>query len=246
VQILTSDVDRQHGFARGAYSFLTKPSSTQDLEQALVKIRNYLDRPRKRLLVVEDNSAEQLSIRELLHHDDIEIRTVGTGAECLGELRTESADCVVLDLRLPDMSGFDVLSEIGADPRVVGDPGCGVYRPRTVGRRRCTVARPGAQRRCQRRGIARATARRNVAFLHRVVEKLPPQKQHMLERLRDSDEKLVGRTVLLVDDDARNVFALSSVLERRGMRVLAATTGNEAIQLIETNPETSRSFSWTS
>jgi CheY-like chemotaxis protein len=73
-------------------------------------------------------------------------------------------------------------------------------------------------------------------FLHRVIEDLPPAKKRMLERLRDSDEKLVGRTVLLVDDDARNVFALSSVLERRGMRVLAATTGNEAIQLIETEP----------
>jgi CheY-like chemotaxis protein len=72
--------------------------------------------------------------------------------------------------------------------------------------------------------------------LHRVVDDLPVQKRRMLERLRDSDEKLVGRTVLLVDDDARNVFALSSVLERRGMKVLAATTGNEAIQMIETNP----------
>jgi hypothetical protein len=73
-------------------------------------------------------------------------------------------------------------------------------------------------------------------FLHRVIEDLPPAKRRMLERLRDSDERLVGRTVLLVDDDARNVFALSSVLERRGMRVLTATTGNEAIQLIESEP----------
>ena len=73
-------------------------------------------------------------------------------------------------------------------------------------------------------------------FLHRVVTDLPPEKQRMLERLNSSDEDLVGRTVLLVDDDARNIFALSSVLERRGMRVLTATTGNEAIKLIESNP----------
>ena len=74
-------------------------------------------------------------------------------------------------------------------------------------------------------------------FLHRVVSDLPPEKQRMLERLHSSDEDLVGRTVLLVDDDARNIFALSSVLERRGMQVLTATTGSEAIDILESTPE---------
>jgi CheY-like chemotaxis protein len=233
VQILTSDGDRQHGFARGAYSFLTKPSSTQDLEQAFGKIREYLDRPRKRLLIVEDNSAERMSIRELLGHDDIEINAVGTGAECLEALRDSAADCVVLDLRLPDMSGFDVLKEIGSDP-LLSDTPVVVFTGREL----------SAEEDAQLHAMARSVVVKGVEsperlldetalFLHRVIEDLPPAKRRMLERLRDSDEKLVGRTVLLVDDDARNVFALSSVLERRGMRVLAATTGNEAIQLIE-------------
>jgi CheY-like chemotaxis protein len=237
VQILTSDGDRQHGFARGAYSFLTKPSSKEDLQQAFTRIRDYLGRPQKRLLIVEDNSAEQMSIRELLHHDDIEIETVGTGAECLEKLREDAVDCVVLDLRLPDMSGFDVLKAIGADPRLSDIPVV-VFTGREL----------TPEEDAQLHAMARSVVVKGVEsperlldetslFLHRVVEKLPPQKQRMLERLRDSDEKLVGRTVLLVDDDARNVFALSSVLERRGMRVLTATTGNEAIQLIETNPD---------
>jgi CheY-like chemotaxis protein len=236
VQILTSDGDRQHGFARGAYSFLTKPSSTQDLETAFGKIREYLDRPRKRLLIVEDNSAERMSIRELLGHDDIEISAVGTGAECLEALRDNAVDCVVLDLRLPDMSGFDVLKEIGSDPQLSDTPVV-VFTGREL----------SAEEDAQLHAMARSVVVKGVEsperlldetalFLHRVVEDLPPAKRRMLERLRDSDEKLVGRTVLLVDDDARNVFALSSVLERRGMRVLAATTGNEAIQLIETEP----------
>jgi CheY-like chemotaxis protein len=236
VQILTSDGDRQHGFARGAYSFLTKPSSTQDLETAFGKIREYLDRPRKRLLIVEDNSAERMSIRELLGHDDIEISAVGTGAECLEALRDNAVDCVVLDLRLPDMSGFDVLKEIGSDPQLSDTPVV-VFTGREL----------SAEEDAQLHAMARSVVVKGVEsperlldetalFLHRVVEDLPPAKRRMIERLRDSDEKLVGRTVLLVDDDARNVFALSSVLERRGMRVLAATTGNEAIQLIETEP----------
>jgi CheY-like chemotaxis protein len=236
VQILTSDGDRQHGFARGAYSFVTKPSSKEDLQQAFTKIRDYLDRPQKRLLIVEDNSVEQMSIRELLHHDDIEIETVGTGAECLEKLREDAVDCVVLDLRLPDMSGFDVLKAIGSDPRLSDIPVV-VFTGREL----------TAEEDAQLHAMARSVVVKGVEsperlldetslFLHRVVENLPPQKQRMLERLRDSDEKLVGRTVLLVDDDARNVFALSSVLERRGMRVLTATTGTEAIELIETHP----------
>ncbi|HEX5777906.1 MAG TPA: response regulator [Xanthobacteraceae bacterium] len=236
VQILTADADRQHGFARGAYSFLTKPSTTQDLSGAFEKIRSYLGRTKKRLLIVEDNSAEQMSIRELLHHDDIEIRTVSTGGDCLAELREETYDCVVLDLRLPDMSGFDVLKEIGSDPRLSDVPVV-VFTGREL----------SPEEDAQLHAMARSVVVKGVEsperlldetalFLHRVVDDLPDNKRRMLERLRDSDEKLIGRTVLLVDDDARNVFALSSVLERRGMKVLAATTGNEAIQMIETNP----------
>src|SRR5674476_395550 len=74
-------------------------------------------------------------------------------------------------------------------------------------------------------------------FLHRIVGDLPPEKQRMLERLHDSDEDIIGQTVLLVDDDARNIFALSSVLERRGMNVVTATTGSEAVALVQSNPE---------
>ena len=237
VQILTSDEDRQHGFARGAYAVLTKPSTSEDLEGAFAKIKNYSGRRLRKLLVVEDNSIEQMSIQALLSHDDIEIKPVSTGAECLQALREEAIDCVVLDLRLPDMSGFDVLKAIGADPELSDTPVV-VFTGREL----------SPDEDAQLHSMARSVVVKGVEsperlldetalFLHRVIEELPADKQRMLERLRDSDEKLAGRTVLLVDDDARNVFALSSVLERRGMRVLAATTGNEAIQLIEGNPD---------
>jgi CheY-like chemotaxis protein len=129
-----------------------------------------------------------------------------------------------------------VLKEIGSDPQLSDTPVV-VFTGREL----------SAEEDAQLHAMARSVVVKGVEsperlldetalFLHRVVEDLPPAKRRMIERLRDSDEKLVGRTVLLVDDDARNVFALSSVLERRGMRVLAATTGNEAIQLIETEP----------
>ncbi|MGC2436757.1 MAG: HAMP domain-containing protein [Pseudolabrys sp.] len=235
VQIITLDEDKHHGLARGAFSFVTKPTTTEGVEAALRRIKEYSTPRRKRLLVVEDNPAEQLSISELLGYDDVEIETAGTGRDALAALRRHPADCVVLDLRLPDMSGFEVLEQLGADETLSEVPVV-VFTGREL----------SAEEDARLHTMARSIVVKGVEsperlldetalFLHRVVTDLPIEKQRMLERLTTSDEDLVSRTVLLVDDDARNIFALSSVLERRGMRVLTATTGNEAIKLIESN-----------
>ena len=235
VQIITLDEDKHHGLARGAFSFVTKPTTTEGVEAALRRIKEYSTPRRKRLLVVEDNPAEQLSISELLGYDDVEIETAGTGRDALAALRRHPADCVVLDLRLPDMSGFEVLEQLGADETLSEVPVV-VFTGREL----------SAEEDARLHTMARSIVVKGVEsperlldetalFLHRVVTDLPVEKQRMLERLTTSDEDLVSRTVLLVDDDARNIFALSSVLERRGMRVLTATTGNEAIKLIESN-----------
>jgi CheY-like chemotaxis protein len=209
------------------------------VEEALARIKEYSSRRRKRLLVVEDSAAEQLSIAELLGHDDIEISAAQTGEQALVALRGESFDCVVLDLRLPDMSGFDVLEQLHAENPLTEVP-IVVFTGREL----------SADEDAQLHTMARSIVVKGVEsperlldetalFLHRVVTELPPDKQRMLERLNSSDEDLVGRTVLLVDDDARNIFALSSVLERHGMHVLTATTGREAIELIGENPKIS-------
>ena len=187
-------------------------------------------------MLVEDNEVEQMSITELLGHDDIEIMTAATGAEALLALRERPYDCVVLDLLLPDMSGFEILEHIRTDP-VLSEVPVVVFTGREL----------SVQEDAQLHTMARSIVVKGVEsperlldetalFLHRVVTDLPAEKARMLERLNSSDEDLVGQTVLLVDDDVRNIFALSSVLERRGMRVLTATTGNEAIALIESTP----------
>ena len=237
VQIITLDEDRQHALARGAFSFVTKPTTTEGVDEALSRIKEYAQARRRRLLVVEDNPSEQLSIRELLGHDDIDIMTTGTGAEALQALRDQPCDCVVLDLKLPDMSGFEVLEAIRADG-TISDVPVVVFTGREL----------SPEEDAQLHTMARSIVVKGVEsperlldetalFLHRVVTDLPPEKQRMLERLNSSDEDLLNRTVLLVDDDARNIFALSSVLERRGMRVLTATTGTEAIELVASTPE---------
>ncbi len=236
VQMVTLDEDRQHGLASGAFSFVTKPSTADELEAAFGRLKEYIKPRRKRLLVIEDDAAERLSISELLGHDDIELVTAGTGAAALDALRQHQVDCAVLDLRLPDMSGFDLLEEARRD-RALSELPIVVFTGREL----------SPDEDAQLHTIARSVVVKGVEsperlldetalFLHRVVADLPAEKQAMLERLHGSDQDLIGRTALLVDDDARNIFALSSVLERRGMNVLTATTGNEAIALVQSTP----------
>jgi len=232
VQIVTLDEDRHHGLARGAFSFVQKPASTEGLEEAFARIKGYASPRRKRLLIVEDDEVERNSVAELLSHEDIEIASAATGSEALEKLRRDQVDCVVLDLKLPDMSGFEVLETIRDDAELRDVPVV-VFTGREL----------SADEDATLHTMARSVVVKGVEsperlldetalFLHRVVADLPTAKQQMLERLHSSDEDLMHRTVLLVDDDARNIFALSSVLERRGMEVLTATTGSEAIGVL--------------
>ncbi|MBV9046057.1 MAG: response regulator, partial [Alphaproteobacteria bacterium] len=237
VQIVTLDEDRQHGLARGAFSFVSKPTTSTGVQAALNRIKEYAKPRRKQLMVVEDNPDEQLSIRALLEHDDIEIVTAESGGDALTMLKERPADCIVLDLRLPDMSGFEVLERLKVDSDLQDIPVI-VFTGREL------TPEEDAQLHTMARSIVvkgvespERLLDETALFLHRIVTDLPAEKQRLLERLNASDDDLVGRTVLLVDDDARNIFALSSALERRGMHVLAATTGKEAIELVETNPE---------
>jgi HAMP domain-containing protein/CheY-like chemotaxis protein len=236
VQIVSLDEDRQHGLARGAFAFVNKPTTREGIDEALSRIKEFAEPRRKRLLIVEDNAAEQMSIRELLGHDDIEIVNAATGKEALSALSEKSCDCVVLDLRLPDMTGFEVLEHMRSDTALAEVPVV-VFTGRELS------AEEDARLHTMARSIVvkgvespERLLNETALFLHRVITDLPIEKQHMLEKLNSSDEDLVGRTVLLVDDDPRNIFALSSALERRGMNVLTATTGAEAITLIEETP----------
>jgi HAMP domain-containing protein/CheY-like chemotaxis protein len=237
VQIVTLDEDRHHGLARGAFSFVQKPTTPEGLENAFARIKGYAKSRRKRLLLVEDDAAERNSVTELLGSDDIEIIPVDTGASALLQLRDIAIDCVVLDLKLPDMSGFEVLERIRDDASLCDIPVV-VFTGRELSpdedAKLHTMARSVVVKGVE---SPERLLDETALFLHRVVGDLPSAKQRMLERLHSSDEYLLRRTVLLVDDDARNIFALSSVLERRGMEVLTATTGSEAIGVLAARPD---------
>ncbi|MDB5571222.1 MAG: sensor hybrid histidine kinase, partial [Hyphomicrobiales bacterium] len=233
VQIVSLDEDRQHGLSRGAFNYLTKPTSAEGLRDALSRIKAYALPRCKRLLLVEDDPAERLGVKALLGHDDVSIATASSGADAIEQMRREAPDCVVLDLTLPDMTGFDVLEAMHADAELRDIPVI-VFTGRELSLDEDTRLHALA-RRVVVKGVESPERLLDETglFLHRIVADLPADKQRMLERLHSSDDDLVGRTVLLVDDDARNIFALSSVLERRGMNVLAATTGAEAITIVK-------------
>ena len=237
VQIVTLDEDRHHGLSRGAFAYVQKPTTTEGLETAFARIKEYAKSRRKRLLLVEDNAAERQGVSELLASDDVEIMAADTGASALIQLRDNSIDCVVLDLKLPDMSGFEVLERIRDDAALCDVPVV-VFTGRELSpeedARLHTMARSVVVKGVE---SPERLLDETALFLHRVVADLPAAKQRMLERLHSSDEDLMRRTVLLVDDDARNIFALSSVLERRGMEVLTATTGSEAIAVLSSRSD---------
>jgi CheY-like chemotaxis protein len=232
VQILSVEEERQHGLAHGAFSYLVKPATTGELEHALDRLRSYVVPHTKRLLVIEDNDRERASIVELLAHDDIEVEGVASGSEALEKLRQSAFDCCVVDLRLPDMSGFELLERLQSELSLRDVP-IVVFTGKEL----------SAEEEARLKTVAKSIVLKDVQsperlldetslFLHRVIAGLPEDKRKMIERLHGSTEALRGRRVLVVDDDARNIFALTTILENHDMDVLSATNGRQAIHLI--------------
>ena len=236
VQIVTLEEDIRYGLARGAFAYLVKEPTTDGLQAAFDRIKDFTAPRAKRLLVVEDDDIERQSIVELLAHGDIDVVTAPTGAEALGVMLEHPCDCVVLDLRLPDMTGFELLEKMQAEPKLADLPVV-VFTGKDL-----TV-----DDHARLKTVAKSIVLKDVAsperlldetalFLHRIITDLPAKKQAMLARLHGSNEILRNHKVLVVDDDARNIFALTSMLENQGMNVTSATDGRRAIELIEQTP----------
>ena len=239
VQIVSLEEERQHGLSHGAFAYQVKEPTTANLELAFDRIKKFTLQPTKRLLIVEDNDIERGAIIELLDHGDIETVAVGTGWEALAAMNDNAFDCVVLDLRLPDMSGFELLEKVQRDPTLAAVPVV-VFTGKEL----------SSEEQAKLNTLAKSIVLKDVRsperlldetalFLHRIVAGLPQQKQAMLEKLHSSAEVLRGRKVLVVDDDARNIFALTSVLENHDVNVLSATNGRQAIEIIEHTPDLS-------
>lgn len=233
VHILSVDEAQQRGLQLGAIAYLQKPVSPETLTQALDNIKGFVDRPVKRLLVIEDDPTQANSIIELIGNGDVQSTATHTGAEALEILRLTPYDCVVLDLGLPDMNGFDLIEQIKQDPRLVKLPII-VYTGKELSRQEETQLKRLAETIIVK--DVRSPERlldETALFLHRVQANLPPPKRQMLEQLHQSDPVLAGKKVLIVDDDVRNIFALTSLLERYQVQVFYAENGKDGILALE-------------
>ncbi|MBD2525066.1 response regulator [Nostoc sp. FACHB-133] len=237
VHILSVDERQQRGLQLGAITYLQKPVSPEALTQVLTDIKGFIERQVRNLLIVEDDPVQAQSIIELIGNGDVQSTAVGTGAEALLILRSQHFDCMVLDLGLPDMSGFALIEQIKQEPRLLKLPII-VYTGKELSR----------QEETQLRGLAETIIIKNVRsperlldetalFLHRVQANLPTPKRQMLEQLHQNDPVLANRKILIVDDDLRNIFALTSFLESYQMQVLFAENGRDGIERLQTNPD---------
>ncbi|MBD1891230.1 HAMP domain-containing protein [Coleofasciculus sp. FACHB-SPT9] len=237
VHIISVEEVQQRSLQQGAIAYLQKPVSSEALAQALSDIKGFVERPVKNLLVVEDDETQRHSIVELIGNSDVQTTAVGTGTEALEELRTGHYDCLVLDLGLPDMTGFELMEQIKQEPSLTTLPII-VYTGRELTKQQETELKRIAETIIIK--DVRSPERlldETALFLHRVQANLPRPKQQILEQLHQTDPVLTGKKVLIVDDDVRNIFALTSMLELHQMEVLYAENGRDGIAKLQERPD---------
>jgi CheY-like chemotaxis protein len=228
--------ERERALRQGAISYINKPVSRDMLTEEFTRIQKFLMGGKRSLLVVEDDMAQRESIVSLIGDSDVRIVTAETGAAALEALAGQHFDCMVLDLTLPDISGFDLLDEIGKLPALRDLP-IVIYTAQELSRKEVTKLKRYAKTIVVK--DARSPERlldETALFLHRSQASLPDMQRRILEEIHAADGGLAGRKVLIVDDDLRNIFALSSLLERQQMQVLFAENGRDGIEVLEKDP----------
>ncbi|HEY4647905.1 MAG TPA: response regulator, partial [Gemmatimonadales bacterium] len=237
VHIISVEENWQRGLRLGAIDFMTKPATKESLSQALTTLHEFVDRPVKRLLVVEDDRAQQESIAELIGDGDVLTTAVSTGAEALEALQREAFDCMVLDLGLPDMTGFQLITRVKGEIGLRKLPTI-IYTGKQLSKREEAELRRMAESVVIKDAQSPERLLDETAlFLHRVTARLPESKRRMLEQLHRTDPTLTGRKALVVDDDVRNIFALTTFLERSEMNVIYAESGRDGIARLQDTPD---------
>jgi len=220
---------------KGAIGFLKKPVTVDEINEAFDKIEGLISKPLKKLLVVEDDEAMRLSINELIGEENIKIVSASRGREALEILKNETFDAMILDLGLEDMTGYDLLQKIGKRNNAHKMPVI-IYTGKELTREEEEKLQSYSDRiiikgiKSPERLLAETTL-----FLHQVEANLPIEKQKMLRNLHPREDVMKDKSILIVDDDMRNVFALTSLLEDLGLKILVGKNGRDGIDKLETN-----------
>jgi CheY-like chemotaxis protein len=234
IHVISAADQSQTALSLGAVGYHIKPIKRELLAEVLQSLQERTASRMRRVLIVEDDPVQRDAVARLLQTDDVETVGVGTAVECLEQLRTQTFDCMVLDLSLPDASGYSLLETLSQEDGAHGFPPVIVYTGHDLS--------PDDEQQLRRYSssiiIKGAKSPERLLdevslFLHQVVSELPSEQQAMIQKARRRDAVLEGRRVLIVEDDVRNVYSLTSVLEPRGMRVRIARNGQEALTMLD-------------
>ncbi len=236
VHIMSVEDATIEAFRKGAIGYLTKPVRKEELDGAFFKLEEMFSRRIKNLLVVEDDKIIRESIIKLIGNGDVHCQAVATGAEVIKELQNHKYDCIILDLGLPDMTGFQLLKTLEEMKIVI--PPVIIYTGKDLTKEEEVELRNYAESiiikgvKSEERLLDESSL-----FLHRMVEKLPEQKRKMIADLHNTELIFKDKKVLIVDDDMRNVFALSKLLSEKGFNLLKAEDGLKALEILKTVPD---------
>ncbi len=237
VQVISGYDRRKEGLELGAFDFIRKPVSKNDLKKTFDKIEDFVSKKLKKLLIVEDNNQQNKAIRELIGNGDVKSFSAYSGKEAFDMMSKGKYDCVIVDLGLPDMLGFDLLEKIKTDNKLNKVPII-IYTGKDLSKEENARLMKFANTIVLKTADSQERLLdETMLFLHRVESRLPKEKQNIIRRLHKTDEVLMHRKVLVVDDDIRNIYSLTNALEEEGMNCITADNGKSAVNVLKENPE---------
>jgi CheY-like chemotaxis protein len=237
VQIISGYDRRKEGLELGAFDFIMKPIQRGDFDHIIDRMEEFVNKKLKKLLIVEDNMEQNRAIKELIGNGDVKSFAAYTGQEALDILNKEKFDCIIIDLGLPDMNGFELLEKIKVNADFNKIPII-VYTGKDLSKEEASHLNKLANT------VVLKTANsqerlldETILFLHRVESRLPKEKQQIIRRLHRTDEVLKNKKLLVVDDDIRNIYSLTNALEEEGMNCITAEHGKAALQMLKEHPD---------
>lgn len=227
------DTNSMNAHKRGAIGYITKPVSQIDLDQSFATIEGFIDRKISKLLLVEDDDTLRLSVKKLLAGEDVHIIEAKTGQQALNTLQEQHVDCMILDLSLPDISGFEVLQKLNQQDGPYYKCPVIVYTGQELSREESEQIMQYADN-IIIKGVKspERLLDETALFLHRVISDLPQEQQETIRQLYHKETHLEGKRILVVDDDMRNSFALSKLLSEWGIHVNMARNGQKALEVL--------------
>jgi CheY-like chemotaxis protein len=237
IYLISGEENRSLALKRGARSFLMKPLDNDSLNELFDDIVSFANKQTRKILVVEDNELESSQIAKMLESDKVEVTIAPTGKKALKQIASKDYDCIILDYTLPDISGGELVNQVGEAKKKLTP--VIMYSAKDFSKTELNqINRTSNKVILKGVNSLEHLLEETVLNMHYSHKELPPEKRRVIENIRMKEDILTGKNILVVDDDVRNLFALTTVFERYNVNVVTAESGKEAIQIIsDDNPK---------